>query len=225
MVIIKWDGITTRFKKQPGTPPRESCKHKKTLHELVELLNVEEKLNVQVRRLSLGERMKMEIIAALLHNPKIVFLDEPTIGLDVISQSKIREFVQYYNKEYKTTFLLTSHYMHDIEALCKRVLVIHKGISLYDGDFGDLVNRVNPKRKLLFEFSKYPGDKIMQELSSKYFFDKKDNFIHVELPANELTLLVSELFKINTPASITLEDLPVEDTMRAFFADPNKFLE
>ena len=199
--------------------------YKKTLHELVELLNVEEKLNVQVRRLSLGERMKMEIIAALLHNPKIVFLDEPTIGLDVISQSKIREFVQYYNKEYKTTFLLTSHYMHDIEALCKRVLVIHKGISLYDGDFGDLVNRVNPKRKLLFEFSKYPGDKIMQELSSKYFFDKKDNFIHVELPANELTLLVSELFKINTPASITLEDLPVEDTMRAFFADPNKFLE
>ena len=199
--------------------------YKQTLNELVELLDVKEKLNVQVRRLSLGERMKMEIIAALLHKPKIVFLDEPTIGLDVISQSKIREFVQYYNKEYKTTFLLTSHYMHDIEALCKRVLVIHKGISLYDGNFEELVNRVNPKRKLLFEFSKYPKETKLQELSSKYLFDQKDNFIHAELPANDLTLLVSELFKIDIPASITLEDLPVEDTMRSFFAEPNKFLE
>ena len=115
--------------------------------------------------------------------------------------------------------------MHDIEALCKRVLVIHKGISLYDGDFEELVNRVNPKRKLLFEFSKYPKETKLQELSSKYLFEQKDNFIHAELPANDLTLLVSELFKINIPASITLEDLPVEDTMRSFFAEPNKFLE
>ncbi len=91
----------------------------------------------------------MEIIAALLHNPKIVFLDEPTIGLDVISQSKIREFVKYYNQEYQTTFLLTSHYMNDIEALCERVFVIHKGNSLYDGNFEELVNRINPRRKII----------------------------------------------------------------------------
>ena len=107
------------------------------LNELVDMLDIKDKLNIQVRRLSLGERMKMEIIASLLHNPGIVFLDEPTLGLDVISQSKIREFVQHYNKEYKTTFLLTSHYMHDIEALCKRVFVIHKGISLY-GSYDDV---------------------------------------------------------------------------------------
>ena len=198
--------------------------YKKTLNELVELLGVQEKLNVQVRRLSLGERMKMEIISALLHNPKIVFLDEPTIGLDVISQSKIREFVKYYNKEYKTTFLLTSHYMYDIEALCKRVFVIHEGSSLYDGNFDELVKRVNPRRKLLFEFSNLPTKETIQDLSSRYSFNQKDKFIQAELQSIELTALVSELFKLDTPATITLEDLPVEDTMRTFFAEPEKFL-
>ena len=143
-------------------------KFHQTLDELVELLGVNEKLNVQVRRLSLGERMKMEIIAALLHNPKIVFLDEPTIGLDVISQSKIREFVKYYNEQYKTTFILTSHYMQDIESLCKRVYVIHKGNSLYDGDFEELVNKVNPRRKLLFEFSSIPQANVLQDISSRF---------------------------------------------------------
>ena len=199
--------------------------YKNTLDELVDLLSVREKLNVQVRRLSLGERMKMEFIAALLHRPKIVLLDEPTIGLDVISQLKIREFVKYYNEKYKTTFLLTSHYMHDIQALCKRVFVIHKGASLYDGDFNDLVNRVNPKRKLLFEFNETPDHKKIEKLSENYNFSLNDTILYAELPDKELTKLVSELFQLGVPASITMEDLPVEDTMRSFFKDPEKFLK
>jgi ABC-2 type transport system ATP-binding protein len=199
--------------------------YKNTLDELVDLLSVRDKLNVQVRRLSLGERMKMEIIAALLHNPKIVLLDEPTIGLDVIAQLKIREFVKYYNEKYKTTFLLTSHYMHDIQALCKRVFVIHKGASLYDGDFDKLVNRVNPKRKLLFEFNEIPDRKKTERLSAKYNFHIDDTILHAELPDKELTNLVSELFQLGVPASITMEDLPVEDTMRSFFKEPEKFLK
>ena len=199
--------------------------YKNTLNELVDLLSVQDKLNVQVRRLSLGERMKMEIIAALLHKPKIVLLDEPTIGLDVISQLKIREFVKYYNEKYKTTFLLTSHYMHDIQALCKRVFVIHKGASLYDGDFKKLVNRVNPKRKLIFEFSEIPDTNKTKILSEKYIFNLNDTILHAELPDKELTNLVSELFHLGIPASITMEDLPVEDTMRSFFMAPEKFLE
>ena len=200
-------------------------KFHQTLDELVELLGIKEKLNVQVRRLSLGERMKMEIIAALLHNPKIVFLDEPTIGLDVISQSKIREFVKYYNEQYKTTFILTSHYMQDIESLCKRVFVIHKGSSLYDGDFEELVNKVNPRRKLLFEFSSLPQENILQDISSRFSFDLMKNILQAELPAKELTDLLSELFNLDTPLTITLEDMPVEDTMRAFFLNPEKFLK
>ena len=199
--------------------------YKNTLDELVDLLSVREKLNVQVRRLSLGERMKMEFIAALLHKPKIVLLDEPTIGLDVISQLKIREFVKYYNEKYKTTFLLTSHYMHDIQALCKRVFVIHKGASLYDGDFNDLVNRVNPKRKLLFEFNEIPDQSKTERLSENYNFRLDDTILYAELPDKELTKLVSELFQLGVPASITMEDSPVEDTMRSFFKDPEKFLK
>ena len=199
--------------------------YKNTLDELVDLLSVREKLNVQVRRLSLGERMKTEFIAALLHKPKIVLLDEPTIGLDVISQLKIREFVKYYNEKYKTTFLLTSHYMHDIQALCKRVFVIHKGASLYDGDFNDLVNRVNPKRKLLFEFNEIPDQSKTERLSENYNFRLDDTILYAELPDKELTKLVSELFQLGVPASITMEDLPVEDTMRSFFKDPEKFLK
>lgn len=199
--------------------------YKNTLNELVDLLSVQDKLNVQVRRLSLGERMKMEIIAALLHKPKIVLLDEPTIGLDVISQLKIRDFVKYYNEKYKTTFLLTSHYMHDIQALCKRVFVIHKGASLYDGDFEKLVNRVNPKRKLIFEFSEIPDTNKTKILLQKYIFNLNDTILHAELPDKELTNLLSELFHLGIPASITMEDLPVEDTMRSFFMAPEKFLE
>mgnify|MGYP006086169617 CR=1 FL=1 len=199
--------------------------YKKTLNELVDLLGVAEKLNVQVRRLSLGERMKMEIIAALLHNPKIVLLDEPTIGLDVISQLKIREFIKYYNEQHKTTFLITSHYMHDIQALCKRVFVIHKGSSLYDGDFEDLVNRVNPMRKLIFQFSQNINMSKVQKLNSKYKFNLNDTLLNAELPDEELIKLVYDLFKIGSPLSITMEDLPVEDTMRSFFTEPEKFLE
>ena len=199
--------------------------YKNTLNELVDLLSVQDKLNIQVRRLSLGERMKMEIIAALLHRPKIVLLDEPTIGLDVISQLKIREFIKCYNEKYKTTFLLTSHYMHDIQALCKRVYVIHKGASLYDGDFEKLVNRINPKRKLIFEFSEIPDTNKTKILSEKYIFNLNDTILPAELPDKELTNLVSELFHLGTPASITMEDLPVEDTMRSFFMAPGNFLE
>jgi ABC-2 type transport system ATP-binding protein len=108
--------------------------YKATLGELTELLDVKDLLNVQVRRLSLGERMKMELIAALIHKPRLIFLDEPTIGLDILSQKKIREFFKYYNQEKKATVILTSHYMGDVEDLCKRSIIINQGHIVYDGD-------------------------------------------------------------------------------------------
>ena len=202
----------------------DHIKYKKRLNELVELLNVEDKLNVQVRRLSLGERMKMEIIAALLHNPKIVFLDEPTIGLDVIAQSRIREFVGYYNKKHNTTFLITSHYMNDIQAMCKRVFVIHGGEGLYDGDFDSLVDKVNPRKKLTFEFNYDLEKDNIYKLNSKYDFKISNSILTAELPENEMTTLISKLFQISTPKSFTVEELPVEETMKSFFASPEKFL-
>lgn len=203
----------------------DNQQYKQTLDELTDLLDVGDKLNQQVRRLSLGERMKMEIIAALLHRPEIVLLDEPTIGLDVISQAKIREFVQYYNREHKTTFLLTSHYMNDIQQLCKRVFVIHKGRSMYDGNFETLVNRVNPERKLTFEFSQPPSSKRMESLKQDFQFHLNHSILTTELPDEEMKLLLTELFKLDTPQAFELVDLPVEDTMRSFFANPERFIK
>src|SRR3954468_6621045 len=113
----------------------------RTVSELTELLQVKEKLSIMVRELSLGERMKMELIAALLHQPKVLFLDEPTIGLDVISQKTVREFLREYNATRKTTILLTSHYMADIQALCKRVIIIDRGTIFFDGQLSEVIDR------------------------------------------------------------------------------------
>ncbi len=197
---------------------------KKTLDELTDLLDVRKKLNVQVRRLSLGERMKMEIIAALLHRPQIIFLDEPTIGLDVISQSRIREFVKYYNERYKSTFLLTSHYMNDIQAMCKRVVVIHKGRRLYDGDFEKLVNRINPRRRLTFEFSSLPAQSVLDDLNRQFDFNLDFHYLTAELKEDEMNRFLARLFTVDTPRSFSLEELPVEETMKSFFANPEKFV-
>src|SRR5213595_2426865 len=113
----------------------------RTVAELSELLQVKDKLNVMVRELSLGERMKLELIAALLHQPKVLFLDEPTIGLDVVSQKTVREFLRHHNATRKTTILLTSHYMTDIQELCQRVIIIDRGMIFFDGQLGDVLDR------------------------------------------------------------------------------------
>jgi len=119
-----------------------------TVAELTELLDVRKLLNVQVRRLSLGERMKMELIAALIHKPRLIFLDEPTIGLDIVSQKKFREFFKFYNQEKRAIIILTSHYMEDIKDLCKRAIVINEGRIVYDGDLGR-INEVFAQSKLI----------------------------------------------------------------------------
>jgi len=112
-----------------------------TAGELTELLGVSDKLNVMVRELSLGERMKLELIAALLHQPKVLFLDEPTIGLDVVSQKTVREFLQHHNRASQTTILLTSHYMADIQELCRRVIIIDHGRLFFDGALAEVLDR------------------------------------------------------------------------------------
>jgi ABC-2 type transport system ATP-binding protein len=114
-------------------------KYRDTLHFLAETLQVSGQLNIQIRRLSLGERMKMELIAALLHQPRVVYLDEPTIGLDLTAQRSIRSFLLNYRQEHKPAMLLTSHYMEDIEQLCKRILIIREGQMVYDGLLQDVI--------------------------------------------------------------------------------------
>ena len=131
-----------------------SIHFKKTLDELSELLDLKDVLLVQVRKLSLGQRMKCELVAQLLHSPKILFLDEPTIGLDIVMQQKIRSFVREYNKKYNATILLTSHYMDDVKELCKRVIIINHGKILYDGSLHDIVSKHTQLKRISVVFEK-----------------------------------------------------------------------
>jgi len=126
---------------------------KKNLDELVNLLDIKNILDIQVRKLSLGQRMKCELVAALLHKPKVLFLDEPTIGLDVMAQKNIRDFIKKYNQEKKTTIILTSHYMEDISQLCKRVIIINLGEIVYDGELQALINKYAPYKLVTITFN------------------------------------------------------------------------
>ena len=198
--------------------------YNETLNELVNYLDVKNKLDVQVRRLSLGERMKMEIIAALLHRPKIILLDEPTLGLDVISQSKIRQFVKYYNKEHQTTFVITSHYTKDIQEMCERVFVLHKGKSIYDGNFNSLIKNINPKRKLVFEFINTPEKQLIDNLENNFNININDKILMAEHSEEDLQKLLKLLLEHGKANNISFEDLPVDDSLRNFFKNPNKYI-
>ena len=135
----------------------------RTVAEMSEMLSVRDKLNVSVRELSLGERMKMELIASLLHQPKVLFLDEPTIGLDVVSQKTVREFIRRHNAEQKTTILLTSHYMADIQALCDRVIIIDHGKIFFDGRLAEIVDRFADFKLITIQCEKprrYPAENL-----------------------------------------------------------------
>lgn len=128
--------------------------YNKTLDFLVEMLEIGDILDVQVRKLSLGQRMKCELASALLHSPKVLFLDEPTIGLDVVMQKKLRTFFKSYNEQYGTTIMLTSHYMEDVKELCKRIIIIDAGAIVYDGSLKELVSKYAIQKKISLVFSK-----------------------------------------------------------------------
>ncbi len=158
----------------PDLPARESfelnraiyeidgVEYTKTLDELVELFGIGGLLSVQVRRLSLGERMKMEIIAALLHRPSVLFLDEPTIGLDLLSQRAIRELIRILNDRYRTTVMLTSHYLADIEDLCPRVIMINQGTIIYDGLLAGVNATLAQKKTVKLVFSSPVGEETLR---------------------------------------------------------------
>ncbi|HEX7471286.1 MAG TPA: ATP-binding cassette domain-containing protein [Verrucomicrobiae bacterium] len=196
--------------------PRDNFE--RTVSEMTEMLNVRDKLNVQVRELSLGERMKMELIASLLHQPKVLFLDEPTIGLDVVSQKTVREFLREHNATRKTTILLTSHYMTDIQELCDRVIIIDHGKIFFDGQLKDIVDRFADSKLITVEcagaancsaeqLAKY-GEVVEQTPGSIKLKVKRDRVIPVckavldELPVTD----------------IDIQEVPIEEVIRRIFA-------
>jgi ABC-2 type transport system ATP-binding protein len=182
--------------------------------ELIDLLDVGDLVRKPVRNLSLGERMKVEIVGSLLHRPAVLFLDEPTIGLDVTMQKRIREFVAEYNRRYEATVLLTSHYMADVEALCKRVVVIHHGTILFDGPLGRIGDQFEAFKTLTVEIEDAAAD------LSGYgdVLGREDGRVKLRVPKAETARVTARLLADRDVLDLTVEDPPIEDVIELVFA-------
>jgi ABC-2 type transport system ATP-binding protein len=188
--------------------------YRRTLDELVDLLELGTLINKPVRNLSLGERMKCEIAAALLHRPQVLFLDEPTIGLDVMMQRRIRAFIAEYNRRYGATVLLTSHYMADVEALCRRVVVIHHGKLLFDGDLSSLVQRFIAHKTIVVQLE----DCLADLHSYGEVVTCEDGYVTLRVPKAETARVTERLLADLPVIDLTVEDPPIEEVIEQVFA-------
>jgi len=186
------------------------------LGELTELLSLQGKLKQPVRKLSLGERMKAELMAALLHRPQVLFLDEPTLGLDVNAQFNVRDFLQDYNQRYQATVLLTSHYMADITALCKRVLLIHEGMLVYDGRLDGLLDKFAPDREVKVELA----NALSKEQLSTYgeLESIEGQSVRFLVRRDELTATVAKILAELEVIDLTVTDPPIEEVIGRVFS-------
>jgi len=194
---------------------------KRTRDEFIELLDLKELVQKPVRNLSLGERMKMEIVGALLHKPKILFLDEPTLGLDVTMQKRIRTFIAEYNKRYGATVLLTSHYMADVEALCKRVIVIHHGQLLFDGDLSALVEKFSAFKTVGFTLDNPATD--LSQYGEVLSVD--GSRITMRVPKEKTSAVTSRLLNDLAVDDLTVEAMPIEDVIESVFSVKKEAME
>lgn len=185
-------------------------------NELAERLDVADKLHIQLRKLSLGERMKCELIGALLHKPELVFLDEPTIGLDVVAQHSLREFIQHLNRDYGTTVILTSHYMDDIESLCKRVVVIDEGQLLFDGRLANLTKEFTSEKLLEVEFHKSVSKTDVENYGVVYDFAGERASLRI--PSEKTAEIISKMLEKLPIADLTIQAVPIEEVIRTIFA-------
>ncbi len=195
----------------------EQKQYQATLDELVELLGVKQKLNVMVRELSLGERMKMELIAALIHQPRVLFLDEPTIGLDVISQKAVRDFLRDYNRRHRTTILLTSHYMADISQLCERVIVIDHGKKIYDGDLDRIAGAGARQRIIKFKprDARFPpGWQPLHGVAKTC----EDGEVLLHVPSEHVVAVCQQVLSLGSVDDLTIQDVPLEDIISEIFS-------
>lgn len=192
-------------------PPVE---RKKRMNELAQWLQCDHVLNIQLRRLSLGERMKMEIIGALLHQPKILFLDEPTIGLDLVAQTRIRSFLSEYCSAEKPLIILTSHYMADISTLADRLVLLAHGRKVFDNTLKSFMSQVTQKKKIIVTFLKPVENDLNIEGQT---ISAGASFARLELPANQVMSAVAELAKSNLAKELKIEESDFEDVMRDFF--------
>lgn len=192
----------------------------RTVAELSELLEIGDLLNQPVRELSLGERMKMELTAALIHQPEVLFLDEPTIGLDVVAQHNIQEFLKKYQAERRVTILLTSHYMKDISALCKRVVIIAKGQIVYDGSLAGIVDRFSGHKVLTLQFA----DEQMPRDLDRYgeVLETEPPRVKVKVNRDGIADVLSSVLANYSVDDISVEDPPLEEVIAEMFASASE---
>jgi ABC-2 type transport system ATP-binding protein len=189
------------------------AEYRSTRAELVELLDLGDLVTKPVRNLSLGERMKVELAAALLHRPEMLFLDEPTLGLDITMQRRIRAFVADYNRRYSASVLLTSHYMADVEALCKRVIVIDHGRLLFDGDLPALATDLAAYKELAVTIE---GDADLAEYGDVRGRD--GDRVTLRVPKAQAPVVTARLLAEHTVLDLTVEDPPIEDVIELLFS-------
>jgi ABC-2 type transport system ATP-binding protein len=188
---------------------------KQRLGELTEMLSLQNQLKQPVRKLSLGERMKAELLAALIHHPQVLFLDEPTLGLDVNAQVAVRDFLREYNHRYQATILLTSHYMADITALCKRVLLIHQGQLMYDGDLAELLEKFAPCRQVRVELAQGVSKTTLEKYGEIESIDGQEVrfFVQREQLTSAIARILSELEVLD----LSVTDPPIEEVIGRLF--------
>ncbi len=192
------------------------AQYAETLSELTRLLDLGRIAAVPTRQLSLGERMKCELCAALLHRPAVLFLDEPTIGLDVSMQAALRAFVRAYNERFGATVLLTSHYMDDVIALCPRVIVIDHGRLIHDGKLADLVHTLRPEKRVAVRLSRPVDGRDLEGFGR--VAERAEDRVVFQIPQAEVKDRVGRLFAQLPVADLTIEDPPLEEIMRDIFA-------
>jgi len=192
------------------------AQYKETFDELNTLLDLTPIMGKPVRQLSLGERMKCELAAALLHRPSVLFLDEPTIGLDVGAQVRIRQFLKEYNRRHKATIILTSHYMADVTALCERIIIIHHGQLKYDGGLQDLAHRIAPYKLIgvVFKEGTPSGDLSQYGEPSPSEIEGKN---YIKVKANEAADITARMLAEYQVQDLTIEDPPIEDVIERAF--------
>jgi len=196
----------------------ETRQFDRRIDELTSLLEVKDLVGQPVRELSLGERMRMELIAALLHSPDVLLLDEPTIGLDVVSQRRVQEFLKFYQAESKMTVILTSHYMKDVEALCERAVIINRGRIVHDGPLKEVIDRFSQTKivELLFAGTEVPGD--LERFGQ--IVEVKAPRIKHEVPRTNIPKLLAELLEQYTIEDVTVLERPLEEVIAEVFTTP-----
>src|SRR5437660_2065427 len=194
----------------------DRARFNKVVGGLSELLEVQDKMNVMVRELSLGERMKMELISALIHEPRVLFLDEPTIGLDVVSQKRVREFLRLYNSEHKIVTMLTSHYMQDIEELCDRVIIIDHGKIFVDGPLNSIIDRVSGYKIISLTFAQ-PAEPDFTRFGE--VVEQTPMSVQLKVPRAQVTEVARQLLDNCDVKDINVQEIPVEEVIRQLFGE------